>query len=129
MVRSFSRTTLNLYTNWIKARNNWKKMPKEALMLEKLKEDLRLISIPSHIECFDNSNILGSQPVASCVVFRNGKPKRDEYRHFNIKTVTGPDDYASMSEIIYRRYKRMLDEQSELPELIIIDGGKGQLNA
>ena len=113
----------------LKARNNIKKAPKEILLLEKLKEDLRLKSIPSHIECFDNSNILGSSPVASCVVFKNGKPSRDEYRHFNIKTVTGPDDYASMSEIIYRRYKRLLDENKELPELIIIDGGKGQLSA
>jgi excinuclease ABC subunit C len=113
----------------LKARNNLKKMPKEILMLEKLKEDLRLKSIPSHIECFDNSNILGTNPVASCVVFKNGKPRPEEYRHFNIKTVTGPDDYASMSEIIFRRYKRVLDENKELPELIIIDGGKGQLNA
>jgi excinuclease ABC subunit C len=113
----------------LKAKSNQKKTPKEILLLEKLKEDLRLKSIPTHIECFDNSNILGSQPVASCVVFKNGKPSREEYRHFNIKTVTGPDDYASMSEIIYRRYKRILDENKELPELIIIDGGKGQLNA
>jgi excinuclease ABC subunit C len=113
----------------LKARNNIKKAPKEILLLERLKEDLRLKSIPSHIECFDNSNILGSSPVASCVVFKNGKPSRDEYRHFNIKTVTGPDDYASISEIIYRRYKRILDENKELPELIIIDGGKGQLSA
>jgi len=113
----------------LKSRNNLKKTPKEILLLEKLKEDLRLKSIPTRIECFDNSNILGSQPVASCIVFKNGKPIRDEYRHFNIKTVTGPDDYASMSEIIYRRYKRVLDENKELPELIIIDGGKGQLNA
>jgi excinuclease ABC subunit C len=113
----------------LKARNNLKKIPKEILQLEKLKDDLRLKSIPKHIECFDNSNISGSQPVASCVVFKNGKPCPDEYRHFNIKTVSGPDDYASMSEIIFRRYKRIMDEKKELPELIIIDGGKGQLNA
>ncbi|RPJ67732.1 MAG: excinuclease ABC subunit C, partial [Alphaproteobacteria bacterium] len=116
-------------TDRLNAIENLKKKPKEILMLEKLKDDLRLKSLPLHIECFDNSNILGSYPVASCVVFINGKPRPEEYRHFNIKTVTGPDDYASMSEIIFRRYKRMLDEKSELPELIIIDGGKGQLNA
>jgi excinuclease ABC subunit C len=116
-------------TDRLKARDNLKRKPKEILMLEKLKDDLHLKSLPMHIECFDNSNISGSQPVASCVVFKNGKPRHEEYRHFNIKTVTGPDDYASMSEIILRRYKRVLDEQSDLPELIIIDGGKGQLNA
>ena len=116
-------------TDRLNAIENLKKKPKEILMLEKLKDDLRLKSLPLHIECFDNSNILGSFPVASCVVFKNGKPRPEEYRHFNIKTVTGPDDYASMSEIIFRRYKRILDENQELPELIIIDGGKGQFNA
>ena len=94
-----------------------------------LKKDLRLSTIPSHIECFDNSNLQGTHPVASCVVFRDGRPSKKEYRHFNVKTVTGPDDYASMKEIVYRRYKRMLDEGHDLPQLIVIDGGKGQLNA
>jgi len=97
--------------------------------LEKLRADLHLPGVPLHIECFDNSNIQGSNPVAACVVFRNGRPSKKEYRHYNIKTVTGPDDYASMEEVVFRRYKRMLDEDSSLPDLVIIDGGKGQLNA
>ncbi|MGM0665743.1 MAG: excinuclease ABC subunit UvrC [Bacteroidota bacterium] len=97
--------------------------------LEKLKEDLHLPSLPLHIECFDNSNIQGSNPVAACVVFRNARPSKKEYRHYNIKTVKGPDDYASMEEVVFRRYRRMLDEDSALPDLVIIDGGKGQLNA
>jgi excinuclease ABC subunit C len=123
------RNSNAFFIDRLKAKSNMQKIPKEILMLEKLKDDLRLKSIPSRIECFDNSNIMGSHPVASCVVFRNGKPWPKEYRHFNIKTVTGPDDYASMSEIILRRYKKLLEEKRELPELIIIDGGKGQLNA
>jgi excinuclease ABC subunit C len=86
-------------------------------------------SLPVHIECFDNSNIMGTNPVAACVVFRNGLPSRKEYRHFNIKTVKGPDDYSSMEEVIFRRYRRMLDEKSSLPQLIVIDGGKGQLSS
>jgi len=98
-------------------------------ILEKVKSDLRLHRIPEHIECFDNSNIQGSHPVAACVVFRNARPAKKEYRHFNIKTVTGPDDYASMEEVIFRRYRRLLDENKSLPQLVIIDGGKGQLNA
>ena len=85
--------------------------------------------LPVHIECFDNSNIMGRNPVAACVVFRNGKPSKKDYRHFNIKTVSGPDDFESMEEIVYRRYKRMLDENQKLPQLIIIDGGKGQLSS
>ena len=97
--------------------------------LERLKSDLRLATVPLRIECFDNSNIQGSNPVAACVVFRNGKPSRKDYRHYNIKTVTGPDDYASMEEVVHRRYKRLLDEGSRLPDLIVIDGGKGQLGA
>ena len=97
--------------------------------LERLMSDLRLAVLPLQIECFDNSNIQGSNPVAACVVFRNGKPSRKDYRHYNIKTVTGPDDYASMEEVVYRRYKRLLDEGSRLPELVVIDGGKGQLAA
>lgn len=88
-----------------------------------------LQNLPRHIECFDNSNIQGSYPVAAMSVFRNGKPSKKEYRHFNIKTVEGPDDFASMEEVIYRRYKRMLDEAQPLPDLIVIDGGKGQLSS
>ena len=98
-------------------------------ILRTLQDDLQMDSLPLHIECFDNSNIQGAFPVASCVVFRNAKPAKRDYRHFNIKTVVGPDDFASMVEVVYRRYKRLLDEEKSLPQLIIIDGGKGQLNA
>ncbi|MFC2100942.1 excinuclease ABC subunit UvrC [Bacteroidota bacterium] len=98
-------------------------------VLSTIQKDLRLKELPNHIECFDNSNIQGDFPVAAMVVFKNAKPDKKEYRHFNIKTVKGPDDYASMSEIIFRRYKRLLDEEKLLPQLIVIDGGKGQLNA
>lgn len=97
--------------------------------LEKVKADLHLPLIPKHIECFDNSNLMGENPVAACIVFRNGIPSKSEYRHYNIKTVKGPDDYSTMEEIVYRRYRRMLDENQSLPDLVIIDGGKGQLNA
>jgi excinuclease ABC subunit C len=97
--------------------------------LEKLKNDLHMAVIPSHIECFDNSNIMGTNPVAACVVFRGARPSKKEYRHFNIKTVTGPDDFASMEEVIYRRYKRIIEEEQGLPQLIIVDGGKGQLSS
>ncbi len=97
--------------------------------LEKMMKDLHMPAIPLHIECFDNSNIQGESAVAACVVFRNGKPSNREYRHFNIKTVTGPDDFASMEEVISRRYRRMLSENSPLPQLIVIDGGKGQLSS
>ena len=98
-------------------------------ILNTLKKDLRMNKLPVHIECFDNSNIQGANPVAACVVFRNVKPSKREYRHYNIKTVTGPDDYASMKEVVYRRYSRLLNEGNSLPQLIVIDGGKGQLNA
>jgi excinuclease ABC subunit C len=97
--------------------------------LEKLKNDLHMPDLPMHIECFDNSNIMGLNPVAACVVFRNAKPSKKEYRHFNIKTVIGPDDFSSMEEVIYRRYKRMVEEDQSLPQLVIIDGGKGQLSS
>jgi len=97
--------------------------------LEKMMKDLHMPVLPTHIECFDNSNIQGESAVAACVVFRNGRPSNREYRHFNIRTVTGPDDYASMEEVIYRRYKRMLDEERSLPQLVVIDGGKGQLSS
>ena len=94
-----------------------------------LKNDLHLTELPLHIECFDNSNIQGTNPVASCVVFKNGKPSKKDYRHFNIKTVEGPNDFASMEEIIRRRYSSLIEEKSELPQLIIVDGGKGQLHS
>ena len=98
-------------------------------IMAQMKKDLRLSVEPRHIECFDNSNIQGTNPVAACVVFKDGKPSKKEYRHFNIKTVEGPDDFASMEEVVYRRYKRLLDEKEPLPQLIIIDGGKGQLSS
>lgn len=97
--------------------------------LETLKQDLQMTVLPTHIECFDNSNIQGTNAVASCVVFINTKPAKKEYRHFNIKTVEGANDFASMNEIVYRRYKRIIEENKELPQLIIIDGGKGQLSS
>ena len=96
-------------------------------LMNAMQKELRLDRQPRHIECFDNSNLQGSHPVASCVVFRDGKPSRKEYRHFNIKTVEGPDDYASMREVVFRRYTRLMAEGAELPDLIIADGGKGQM--
>ena len=98
-------------------------------IMAQMKKDLRLSEEPRHIECFDNSNIQGTNPVAACVVFTNGKADKKEYRHYNIKTVVGPDDYSSMEEVVHRRYKRLLDEERPLPQLIVIDGGKGQLSS
>ena len=98
-------------------------------LMNAMQRELHLDRQPRHIECFDNSNLQGTNPVASCVVFRDGKPSRKEYRHFNVKTVVGPDDFASMREIVYRRYSRLLEEGAELPDLIIVDGGKGQLSS
>ena len=98
-------------------------------IMAQMQKDLRLSKEPRHIECFDNSNIQGSNPVAACVVFKNGKPSKKEYRHYNIKTVEGPDDFASMEEVVFRRYKRLLAEDEPLPQLIVIDGGKGQLSS
>ncbi len=98
-------------------------------IMAQMQKDLRLLVEPRHIECFDNSNIQGTNPVAACVVFKDGKPSKKDYRHFNIKTVEGPNDFASMEEVVYRRYKRMLEEFQPLPQLIIIDGGKGQLSS
>ena len=98
-------------------------------IMGQMKKDLRLSTEPRHIECFDNSNIQGSHPVAACVVFKDGKPSKKEYRHYNIKTVEGPDDFASMEEVVFRRYKRLLEEEQPLPQLIVIDGGKGQLSS
>ncbi|TKD65283.1 excinuclease ABC subunit UvrC [Flavobacterium sp. ASW18X] len=98
-------------------------------LMAQMKADLRLSEEPRHIECFDNSNIQGTNPVAACVVFKDGKPSKKEYRHYNIKTVEGPDDFASMEEVVFRRYKRLLNEDEPLPQLIVIDGGKGQLSS
>jgi excinuclease ABC subunit C len=97
--------------------------------MSQMKKDLRLHEEPRHLECFDNSNIQGTNPVAACVVFKDGKPSKKEYRHYNIKTVVGPDDFGSMEEVVYRRYKRLLAEDEPLPQLIVIDGGKGQLSS
>jgi len=98
-------------------------------IMAQMKKDIRLSKEPRHIECFDNSNIQGSNPVAACVVFKDGKPSKKEYRHYNIKTVDGPDDFASMEEVVFRRYRRLIEEGESLPQLIVIDGGKGQLSS
>ena len=105
-----------------------KQTPAERI-LRQLQQDLRMEAIPLHIECFDNSNIQGAHPVSSCVVFKNARPSKQDYRHFNVKTVEGPNDFASMEEVVYRRYKRLLEEGKPIPQLILIDGGKGQLSA
>lgn len=109
--------------------NNIRKQPSWERILKTLQKDLSMDDLPIHIECFDNSNIQGTNPVGSCVVFKNAKPSKKDYRKFNIKTVVGPDDFASMEEIVGRRYKRLLDENQSLPQLVIIDGGKGQLSS
>ena len=108
-----------------------KKNPEQRTqkLLERMKADFRLSELPRHIECFDNSNIQGTNPVASCVVFKDGKPSKKDYRHFNIKTVEGPDDFASMKEGLTRRYSRLVSEGQPLPQLIVVDGGKGQLSS
>lgn len=98
-------------------------------ILKEIQKDLNLKDLPSHIECFDNSNIQGTNPVSACVVFKMGKPSKKDYRHFNVKTVVGPDDFSTMREVVYRRYHRLIEEGSPLPQLIVIDGGKGQLSA
>jgi len=108
---------------------NIKKQTSSERILKTLQKDLQLKELPFHIECFDNSNIQGAFPVSSCVVFKNAKPSKKDYRHFNIKTVEGPNDFASMEEVVYRRYKRLVQEGQDLPQLVIIDGGKGQLSA
>lgn len=102
---------------------------REERILKTIQKDLQLPEIPVFIECFDNSNLQGSNPVAACVVFKNAKPFKKEYRHFNIKTVEGPNDFASMEEVVFRRYKRLTEEKKQLPQLIVIDGGKGQLSS
>lgn len=101
----------------------------KSRILETMQRDLQLKTLPVHIECFDNSNLQGTNPVSSCVVFRNARPAKKDYRHFNVKSVEGPNDFASMEEVVYRRYKRLMEEEISLPQLIIIDGGKGQLGA
>lgn len=98
-------------------------------ILKEIQKDLNLKELPTHIECFDNSNIQGTNPVSACVVFKMGKPSKKDYRHFNVKTVEGPDDYSTMREVVFRRYRRLLEEETPLPQLIVIDGGKGQLSA
>jgi excinuclease ABC subunit C len=118
--RSFAMT---LFTD-----PKFEKKRTEFNILKELQDKLRLNQLPIHIECFDNSNIQGTNPVSACVVFKNGKPAKKDYRHFHIKTVEGPDDFASMKEIVKRRYSRMVDENEDLPQLIVIDGGKGQLS-
>jgi len=102
---------------------------REEQLLNTIKKDLQLNEMPVHIECFDNSNLQGTNPVAACVVFKNGKPNSKEYRHYNIKTVEGPNDFASMEEVVFRRYSRLVSEEKSLPQLIVIDGGKGQLSS
>ncbi|MBK8954891.1 MAG: excinuclease ABC subunit C [Saprospiraceae bacterium] len=109
--------------------NKTGKLSHSERILHTLKDDLNMTELPMHIECFDNSNIQGTNPVAACVVFKNAKPSVKDYRHYNIKSVVGPDDFASMEEVVYRRYKRLLEEQQPLPQLVIIDGGKGQLSS
>jgi excinuclease ABC subunit C len=100
---------------------------KQVRLMKELQDLLHLPKLPYQIECFDNSNISGSDAVAACVVFKKMKPSKQDYRHYNIKTVVGPDDYASMKEVVFRRYKRLLEEQQPLPDLIVADGGKGQM--
>lgn len=125
-----SQRNLKYYHLEKKRRNEQlkRKFEKKAV-LEELQKNLHMDKLPVHIECFDNSNTQGTHPVAACVVFKNGKPIKKEYRHYNIRSVQGPDDYASMEEVVYRRYKRLLHEGEELPQLVIIDGGKGQLSS
>jgi excinuclease ABC subunit C len=102
---------------------------REERILKTMRKDLQLSELPLKIECFDNSNLQGSNPVAACVVFKNAKPFKKEYRHYNIKTVEGPNDFASMEEVVFRRYKRLTEENKQLPQLVVIDGGKGQLSS
>lgn len=114
-----------------KLKNAEKLNPEQRVtrLLTRMQKDFRLSELPRHIECFDNSNIQGTNPVASCVVFKNGKPSKRDYRHFNIKTVEGPNDFASMIEVLTRRYSRLIEEGQPLPQLVVVDGGKGQLSS
>ena len=127
---AFSQRTARLYRAELMKNMEIKNPERHAdRIMEAMQRELRLDRQPRHIECFDNSNTQGTNPVASCVVFRNGKPSKREYRHFNIKTVVGADDFASMREILTRRYTRLVEEGAELPDLIVVDGGKGQLSS
>ena len=123
------RNAKNLQKDRIRKNEELRHRLDNRRVLEQLQSDLRLKEKPRYIECFDNSNIQGTNPVAACVVFRNANPSKKEYRHFNIKTVEGPDDFASMEEVVFRRYKRLKEEEQDLPQLIVIDGGKGQLSS
>jgi len=123
------RNAKHLQMERLRKSENTKNRQYSKRLMEQMQSDLHLKAKPTHIECFDNSNIQGNNPVAACVVFKNGKPRKKEYRHFNIKTVDGPDDFASMEEVVYRRYSRLVQEKKDLPQLIIIDGGKGQLSS
>lgn len=115
--------------DWLKHLEKTDPEQRTTRLMERMKADFRLSEEPRHIECFDNSNIQGTNPVASCVVFKDGKPSKKDYRHFNIKTVEGPDDFASMKEVLTRRYTRLMNEGEPLPQLIVVDGGKGQLSS
>tara|TARA_Y100001978_G_scaffold91520_1_gene82022 strand:+ start:375 stop:2105 length:1731 start_codon:yes stop_codon:yes gene_type:complete len=123
------RNAKHLQMERLRRSENTKNRQHNKRLMEQMQSDLHLKAKPIYIECFDNSNIQGSNPVAACVVFKNGKPSKKEYRLFNIKTVDGPDDFASMEEVVYRRYSRLVQEVKDLPQLIIIDGGKGQLSS
>ncbi|NBC84444.1 MAG: excinuclease ABC subunit C [Bacteroidetes bacterium] len=123
------RNAFNFRNERNKQKEAYFKNSRDTIILEGIRKDLRLTELPKRIECFDNSNIQGNNPVAACVVFKNARPAKKEYRHYHIKSVKGPDDFASMREVVFRRYKRRLAEKEELPDLVVIDGGKGQLNA
>ena len=123
------RNIKNYKINFFKSKLNSQSENSFIRALKTLQKDLNMDSLPVHIECFDNSNFQGSFPSSACVVFKNGKPSKKDYRHFNIKSVTSPDDFASMREVVFRRYSRILNENKSLPNLIIIDGGKGQLSS
>ena len=121
-LKNFKHTFYNNLTN------KGKHKPTKRILLT-LQRDLKMKNIPNHIECFDNSNLQGSYPSSACVVFKKGLPSKKDYRNFNIKTVKSPDDFASMEEVVHRRYVRLLNEKKQIPDLIIIDGGKGQLSS
>ncbi len=123
------RNIKNYKINFFKSKLTSQSENSYVRVLKTLQKDLNMDSLPVHIECFDNSNFQGSFPSSACVVFKNGKPSKKDYRHFNIRSVTGPDDFASMREVVFRRYSRLLNEKKSLPNLIIIDGGKGQLSS
>ena len=129
LVEMSIRNIKNYKMNFFKSKLEVKSLDSGLRILTTLQKDLNMESLPQHIECFDNSNFQGSFPSSACVVFKNGKPSKKDYRHFNIKTVSSPDDFASMKEVVFRRYSRLIKEKQSLPNLIIIDGGKGQLSS